>query len=245
MLKNKVRVFVDDVPVMALVDTGATISVMSACFKDTLGRKVLFKWNQASKFCGVSGEALHPVGVCQADVFLGGRVIPTEFVIIPQATHDVILGMDFLRECGATVDCRTGTIVLSDHVPPALLENPVDGETALCVCGDTIIPPLSTVRVPVGCSDSYSANFDANVEPVYTNCMKKNVLIPHCVVSIRRGRAGLWTVNCSTEPVMLPDGLKLAVVSGQHEALLVTELRDAPEEHRSHSFETALLSNCE
>lgn len=108
MIKNKVHVLVDGVSAMALVDTGATVSVMSLGFKGLLGRKVVFQWDQAATFCGVSGESLRPVCVCTAEVSLAGGVFATEFVVIPRSTHEVILGIDFLRQCGATVDCRTG-----------------------------------------------------------------------------------------------------------------------------------------
>lgn len=39
MLKNKVCVYVDNVSTVALVDTGAAVSIMSLAFKDRLGQK--------------------------------------------------------------------------------------------------------------------------------------------------------------------------------------------------------------
>lgn len=83
MLKNKVHVLVDDIPTMALVDTGATISVMSLNFKALLGQKVMFSWDNISTFRSVSGDTLCPIGVCTADVCLCGKVFTTEFAVIP------------------------------------------------------------------------------------------------------------------------------------------------------------------
>lgn len=59
MLKNKVEIVVDNVRTMALVDTGATVSVMSVDFKNRLGRKVMFTWDKVVTFRGVGGEWLH------------------------------------------------------------------------------------------------------------------------------------------------------------------------------------------
>lgn len=42
MLKNRVHVCIDGVSTMALVDTGATVYVMSLLFKSLLGRKLMF-----------------------------------------------------------------------------------------------------------------------------------------------------------------------------------------------------------
>lgn len=210
ILKNKVCVFVDDVPALALVDTGATISAISASFKDLLRRKVVFQWDEMSKFCGVSGDPLQPIGLCNADVSLGGHVT-TQFAIIVRSTHDVILGMNFLWECGATVNCCIGQVFISGRELSGLLENRVD-ETTLCVRDDAVVPPSSTARIAVVCRGADCDSFNTTVELVHVNCVKKNVLVPHYVVSVKGGRAGLWTVSCSTEPVVLPGGLKLAFV---------------------------------
>lgn len=82
MLKNRVHVLVDTVPTMALVDTGATISVMSVNFKNLLGPKVMFCLSPGVTFRGVSGDALCPVGFCTVDVSLCGKVFCTEFAVI-------------------------------------------------------------------------------------------------------------------------------------------------------------------
>lgn len=89
MFKNKVHVFVDGVDTMALVDTGATVSIMSAAFKGQLGRKVMFLWEKATTFCGVGGNSLCPIGVCTAAVSLSDQVFATEFTILPRSTHDL------------------------------------------------------------------------------------------------------------------------------------------------------------
>lgn len=133
MLKNKVHVFIDGVSTMALVDTGATISVMSVLFKSLLGRKVMFRWDQNSSFRGVSGDSLYPVGVCNVNVSLGGKVFNAEFTVLPRSTHDVIQGIDFLQLCGANVDCRTGELSVSASVSSVLFDHPPCEERVFCV----------------------------------------------------------------------------------------------------------------
>lgn len=120
MMTNKVQVLVDGVCTVALVDTGAIVSVTSSAFKDSLGRKVMFKWDQAISFRGVGGETLRPLGVCTANVCTGGRTFKAEFAILARSTHDVILGIDFLWECGATADCAMGELSMSSLLFSAL-----------------------------------------------------------------------------------------------------------------------------
>ena len=167
MLKNKVHVLVDGVPTMALVDTGATICVMSVNFKNLLGPKVMFCLSRAVTFRGVSGDALCPVGVCTVDVSLCGKVFPTEFAVITRSTHDVILGIDFLRESGATVDCRSGHLSVHGSFPAALLENSTRDDYTFSVSEDTVVPAFSAMCVPVTCSCNDLAIFDATLEPIH------------------------------------------------------------------------------
>lgn len=229
MFKNKVEVFVDGVCTMALVDTGATVSIMSAAFKHRLGQKVMFLWEKATTFCGVGGNSLCPIGVCTAEVCLGDQVFVTEFTILPRSTHDIILGIDFLRMCGATVDCRNGEVYICDAAPGELLENSDREHGALRVSEDSIVPAFSAVCVPVYSSriENSDSAFDALVEPFHLSCIKKNTLVPHCIVSLVQGRTGLWAVNCSAESVVLPGGLKLAKFK-TYSPMAVAALSDAP-----------------
>lgn len=142
MLKNKVNVLIDGIPTMALVDTGATVSVMSLAFKNRLGHKVMFSWTDAITFRGVGGEWLHPLGVCAVSVLLAGKVFASEFLVLPRCSHDVILGIDFLEQCGASVDCGSGEISLNQLFIPALSEQSSRGEdrNTLSVFDEVIAP---------------------------------------------------------------------------------------------------------
>ena len=211
MLKNKLEVFIDNNRTMALVDTGATVSIMSLAFKNSLGRKVMFGWDQAVVFRGVGGDSLVPLGACSASVVIGGQVFRTEFAVLSRSTHDVILGIDFLQQCGATLDCRTGGITLNSTLMAALVEDSSPHLGAFSVSEDTVMPAMSAGFVPV-VSTRVSCNdvFDAVVEPATIACTKKNILVPRCIVAVDSGHTSLWIVNCSEEPAVLPCGMKVA-----------------------------------
>lgn len=150
MLKNKVHVLVDGVPTMALVDTGTTISVMSVNFKNLLGLML----------CISHGATLRGVR-WEFALWTCSKVFPTEFAVIARSTHDIILGIDFLRECGATVDCRSGHLSVHGSFPAALLENSSRDEGIFFVSEDTVVPAFSAACVPVICCSNDLAMFDA------------------------------------------------------------------------------------
>lgn len=212
MLKNKVNVLIDGIPTMALVDTGATVSVMSLAFKNRLGHKVMFSWTDAITFRGVGGEWLHPLGVCAVSVLLAGKVFASEFLVLPRCSHDVILGIDFLEQCGASVDCGSGEISLNQLFIPALSEQSSRGEdrNTLSVIDEVIAPSWCLTPVRVSSSAVDAACVDLVVGPLSINCAKKNILVPCSVVCMAKGVATLWALNCSATPVVLPRGMKIA-----------------------------------
>lgn len=74
MCHNKICVSVGNVTTLALVDMGASASIISMDFKTQLGRKVMFQWDNASTFRAVSGELLRPLGVCISNGSLSDNV---------------------------------------------------------------------------------------------------------------------------------------------------------------------------
>lgn len=98
--------FLDGVSALALVYMGATVSVISVKFKLLLGCKVTFECDQTSTYCGTSSASLCPLGICSMKVALGDTVFQAELIFLPRSTHDIILGIDFLKTCGTTVDCQ-------------------------------------------------------------------------------------------------------------------------------------------
>lgn len=212
MDKNKVEVFIDGVQTMALVDTGATVSIMSRAFKERIGHKVMFCWDRGAIFRGVGGEPLCPIGICTVDVSLAGKIFQAEFAVLSRSTHNVILGIDFLRECGALVDCATGELSISSLLHSALPEEPsLSEEHVLVVSEDILLPARSASLVPVMARGTGESTFRAVAEPIMSNCVKKDVLLPHCLISVDGGRSVLWAVNCSAASTVLPREMKLAV----------------------------------
>lgn len=233
---------IDGVSTMALVDTGATVSLMSVLFKSLLGRKVMFRWDQSTSFRGVGGDSLYPVGVCNVDVSLGGRIFNTEFIVLARPPHNVILGIDFLQLCGANLDCRKGELSVGESALSEILEDSPKQESVFCVSEDTVVPALSAMGVSVVCSTRNP--FDAAVDPVHANCLKKNVLVPHCMVSVLNGRPRLWVINCSTEAAVLPQGLKLATFQENSPIpmAVLTELPDTAEARNMHPVNSKFVS---
>lgn len=211
MSKNKVIVSVNGVGTLALVDTGAAVSVMSLSFKNRLGHKVMFACDRNVHFRGVGGEHLRAIGVCSATVTLGEEAFRTEFIVLAQATHDVILGIDFLRDSGATLDCGTGEISFRSEILPTPIDDPSETSAGvLSVAEDTLLPAMAASFIPVNSVRFRSKSCTILIEGDANNMVKKNILVSRALVEATDGRSHVWTVNASSEPVVLPCGFKIA-----------------------------------
>ena len=88
---NKYKVIVNDMPVDALYNTGASMSCMTKRFFDTLTVKPKqIPCNRS--IAGAGGEILRPVGECFICLQIGKRVFRDRVVVIDILRHKYILG---------------------------------------------------------------------------------------------------------------------------------------------------------
>lgn len=160
-------------------------------------------------FRDVSGECLVALGVCVANVLFGGEYLITEFLILPQCTTDVILGIDFLQDCGAFVNCGTGKITLNSALLSTLAKAFLPEENYFVVSNNLLIAPWSLSCVPVNVAAADLSSFDAQIQPLATECVKKKVLVPRSLVTVVNGASSLWAFSCSSVPAILPHDMKL------------------------------------
>ena len=50
--------------------------------------------------------------VCECPISICGRVLPTNLVVLPMFSYDVILGMDWLMRHSAVIDCAWKQVML-------------------------------------------------------------------------------------------------------------------------------------
>ncbi|GFY12923.1 transposon Ty3-I Gag-Pol polyprotein [Trichonephila clavipes] len=91
MTGNQLDVIIDKKPIRALVDSGASFSVISDKYRRFL-KKVLFADAKSVMLKVADGNFVRPIG----------------------NVHDVILGWDFLEASQAVIDCGQNELVLED-----------------------------------------------------------------------------------------------------------------------------------
>ncbi|XP_077553321.1 uncharacterized protein LOC144168147 [Haemaphysalis longicornis] len=202
---NLLAVEIDGIPVNALIDTGAHISVMSAQLRSRL-RKVLTP--ALSHVRVADGGTSAVAGMCTARVSIAGHPVTIMFFVLDKCPHDVILGRDFLSDHSALIDCSTGLLRLElplssdDHAPP-FLHLRSDEHVRLPPQAATYVPLSSSMPVPDG---------DYVVAPVLDVLLTRNVALPHTIVSIQQNHVSLPFLNFAFHTQVLPQGMTVATV---------------------------------
>ncbi|GFX41147.1 CCHC-type domain-containing protein [Trichonephila clavipes] len=124
----------DKKPIRALVDSGASFSVISDKYRRFL-KKVLFADAKSVMLKVADGNFVRPIGKCVLRVRINNRELPFEFIVLSHCSHDVILGWDFLEASQAVIDCGQNELVLEDicrdstapdawNMPPGTIHKP-------------------------------------------------------------------------------------------------------------------------
>lgn len=202
---NLLEVEVDGMPVRALVDTGATISVISAKLCSRL-HKVLTPALSHVKVADGGTPTIS--GMCTARVTIAGRTVPVLFAVLQNCPYDVILGLDFLSDHSALIDCSTGFLSLElpsmpltdDTLPPRL-------------CSAThirLVPQAITyvsLTTPRPLADGVYV-----ISPITDVLLTRNVTLPHTVATIIDSTLSLPVLNFGLHAQVLPKGMSLATV---------------------------------
>ena len=109
---NLISVQINDRKMLALIDTGASISAISQRFVD----RNKFIVTPAPQACLIdAGNRVLPTsGIVEISVNLNGLLIPFTFTVIPALCNDVIFGVDFLDQTRAIIDMPAKSIAFYD-----------------------------------------------------------------------------------------------------------------------------------
>lgn len=204
---NAIEVYVEGIAVLALVDTGAAVSVISAKLCRIL-RKVMTPLSDLS-LRTANAQNITPLAACTARVFIQGLLYTVEFVVLPSCSHDIILGWDFLANNNAIIDCCHAELELSAlHDFETIDDRPSSHK--LLVSEDNAVPPCSSLLVPVSCA----AISDGTVlfTPSEVFIRRKCSPLPFALLTLRSGATKMLVDNPTACPLPLFHGECLGLV---------------------------------
>lgn len=240
--KNLLDVEVDGLPVTALIDTGAHISILSSDLRARLN-KVLTP--PESLFVRVASGATPAVlGMCTARVRFADRQTSVLFHVLAHCPHDVILGLDFLSDHSAVIDCSAGVVQLD---LPAATEESKMVQNKLSCAEFVRLPPQALTCVTV---EPYPSVPDGDyvVFPSPGVLLARNVSSPYTILTVTANKTCLPLLNFGLSPQILPQGIVLATLSPSHECQISSVSRElatvaSPNPHSTDAAKSTRLNN--
>ena len=108
--------FANSYPTTFLLDLGAAVSVVWFGSLSNADHKATIKTDSLP--VSANGTALRVEGQIKLIVSLGDYDCEHIFVVIRDLTVNWLLGPDFLKNHGAFIDCKSGTLSLGQHTVP-------------------------------------------------------------------------------------------------------------------------------
>ncbi|GFS91711.1 transposon Ty3-I Gag-Pol polyprotein [Trichonephila clavipes] len=179
MTGNQLDVIIDKKPIRALVDSGASFSVISDKYRRFL-KKVLFVDAKSVMLKVADGNFVRPIG----------------------NVHDVILGWDFLEASQAVIDCGQNELVLED----ICRDSTAPDAWNLYATRDYTLKPHSLTRITVS---GYQTRGDINVvlDGSKHLLFEKNIATPSMVSTYRNGKSDVWVTNLQFRNQIIPRGM--------------------------------------
>ena len=153
--------------VRALIDTGASVSLVSSRLVRSFPFTLSYSARQCPTVIGVSGQALSCFGITSIPVVAANVPFLHDFVVAELFHHDVILGSDFFVTSGCIIDLSSSLLRIgSECVPldvvksgvsqtaPAqspgspLSSPPLAESVRACVSSTTVLQPQHAVLLP-------------------------------------------------------------------------------------------------
>jgi hypothetical protein len=187
---NKVNIQIEGVEggVTALADVGADASAVSSTFLERCvkGKKVLFESNKT--FTSADNKLMKNHSVCAFNVKINDSLLPYDFFVFPDLSHDVILGVDFWTTYGGVFDLVSQTITLERSEYNEKNDPQIVGVNclnhSLTVVDTQSLAPLSYTRVKVKLpTDRKLSSGVARIQP-RNEMLKKKALLFLIVLSI-------------------------------------------------------------
>ncbi|GFW33918.1 retrovirus-related Pol polyprotein from transposon opus [Trichonephila clavipes] len=201
MTGNQLDVIIDKKPIRALVDSGASFSVISDKYRRFL-KKVLFADAKSVMLKVADGNFVRPIGKCVLRVRINNRELPFEFIVLSHCSHDVILGWDFLEASQAVIDCGQNELVLED----ICRDSTAPDAWNLYATRDYTLKPHSLTRITVS---GYQIRGDINVvlDGSKHLLFEKNIATPSMVSTYRNGKSDVWVTNLQFRNQIIPRGM--------------------------------------
>ncbi|CAC5374987.1 unnamed protein product [Mytilus coruscus] len=221
---------------MAMVDSGATISSISAYFYYANLQKTVPLEKAYLLVTGASGATLRAIGQIHVTIEIGRLSMEQTFQVFENFRHSIILGLYFLDNQKARLNFDDKTLVLQSGITEVPLTNGDNNDNSICfisLINDEVIPSRSEVIIPVQTVDKRIKSKIGIIEPNPALVGKQNIVGATCLVQIINNKSFLQVLNPTNAKVRLSKHTQIGKFSEIIENSISSEITDDTKEINS------------
>jgi hypothetical protein len=198
--------------IRCLLDTGASISLVSSAFVDSLNLAVdPLQSNDKTCFYAANGSRMHVVGTINLYFKVSGLTLNHDFYVVDNLADSVLLATDFFMKNNCILDFSKQIIsILGDLIRAPLYSNK-NKESYARTANSVFIKPYSEAVFPVRCSRPFYGR-DVKVEPIPGQQFVKYA-VARSIGTVRGGITLCRILNYRPEAIFLPKNSKVATIS--------------------------------
>ncbi|UYV63096.1 hypothetical protein LAZ67_2003113 [Cordylochernes scorpioides] len=204
--RNCIKGNINGLETKILIDSGADYSVVSEKFRRRLRTPFFVESGPVVKVA--NGKLVKTLGKCSLKVLINDLATIFEFIVIPDCSHDIILGWDFFKATRAVIDCGDQELYLEETLPINDDQINLDVYSA----DNYVIPPKSSCKISV-VGTPLQENRDVLICPNWELLIRKEFIMPSLLTTFWQGKADLWIANGTSKPLMIPSRMALATMS--------------------------------
>jgi len=202
----RVKVSIAKESELALVDTGAEISVIQENLWRRCQPPAMKLERTGERPHSATGDVLEVKGLSDVTVMIGGTQFTHKFRVVSNVDSPMILGWDFMLAHNVSVDPAARELKIGEQsVQLAVRERKPPGICRVTTTEERIVPPNSEVLVPGRLIHNEGRPldlFDGVLEPRGGN----NVLVARIVATATEESIPVRIMNVSSEPLLVRKG---------------------------------------
>ena len=137
-----------------MLDSGSCVSVITNKYRNKL--HLPLDQYKDSTVRLANGQRQSVLGSTSLTVTLGNTTFDYTFIVLPFMNQSVLLGMNFLRDCGAVMDCQRSTIsFFDDTVNLQFVNTPQLPDSTITLIDSCVIPANTEIVTIVQCRKSF------------------------------------------------------------------------------------------
>ena len=185
----------------ALLDTGASRSIISRQFLDCLPGKHILQPSNIKNFIVANSNEMRVMGVITLPVLLGENRCHMSFHVVEDLATEVIIGRDYMIKYRIRINYKNEMVSF-------------DLEEGLFNVDSVVISPNSQIKIEMRLRDRKKhCNFVAKVMPNTKHPLSPIIARKEQVAKINDGRTYIMVCNKGNRPIELTAGTRLAIAS--------------------------------